>query len=80
MTDEEIDYEIIYLQVCENCKEVQFVFMFDKDEYYPVVEEWMEECFIGEHVNGFINDPKFSIEYIGYCCIECEIEDKGWII
>ena len=80
MTDEIDPEEIIHVQVCENCKIVQAVFQFKKDEPYPVNEEWMDECFIGEHVNQLINDPKINIQYIGYCCVECEIEDKGWLI
>jgi len=70
--------EIIYLQCCKVCETVEAAFRYDPNEPYPVHEEWMDECFLGENARQFENDENIHVQRIGYCCVECDIEDNGW--
>ena len=71
-------FKMIYVQCCSYCREVKAVWKFEPEEYYPVTHEWMEECYIGVHSSELLYDKSVDISYMGYCCVECEIEDKGW--
>ena len=71
--------EIIYLQCCKVCETVEAAFKLDENPpFYPVHEEWMDECFGGENARQFENDENIEVQRIGYCSVECDIEDNGW--
>ena len=69
----------IIIQVCSYCRGIEAILEFQPNSKAPpITPDWAEYI---ENVEDFIihMDPQqYSIEYIGYCCIECEIEDKGW--
>ena len=71
---------VIFLQCCDVCETVQAAYINDENEYYPVTEEWMDECFIGKNARDFQNDENITIEWIGPCCVECDIEKNGWYV
>lgn len=68
----------ILIQACSYCNQVEAVLVFDKKNPAapPTSPEWTEGIF-GD-AREYEGEKEIEVEYIGYCSVDCEIEDKGW--